>query len=324
VKSSQTRCREEAAPSRAAPWWRTVRRIALAAGLGFVGWMLWSTLRNPLLSFHSISPLGFGTSLATGLVANVFVSVLYADLIGKLAPNIPFRRRLASYYFSQPAKYVPGRVAALLVQSATLEAKGAMIVTLVTSIELMAITIWTCTVSAVVCMLWNPLPVLAALVAGLGTLVAAWLIRIDWRPIMRFGWRLAGRSFEDHLPEPPERTPFARAVALAAGAILLPAGSMFALVAFGFRYGLQESLALTSALLLSWVGGTIAFLFPAGIGIREILFLGLGHAMGIQPPLEEMALIALLSRLVQVLIDVLGAAGFGAAVFLRRRASAIG
>jgi hypothetical protein len=274
--------------------WRVVRLVALVAGLGFLGWMLWSTLRNPAFSFRAVSGAGLVASFAVGLAANALVSVMFADLVGKLVPTVPFERRLASYYLSQLAKYVPGRIAALLVQSATLAAPRSMTVTLVTTVELMAITIWTCTIAAAICALWSAYPLAAGAVAVVGTVVAAWLMRIDWKPALRVAWRLARRTFDDRALEVCERPSYARALVLAAGAIALPAASMFTLVAWGFRLDGHQALVITSALLLSWVGGTIAVLFPAGIGIREMLFLALGHIAGTSISLDHLAAIALL------------------------------
>ena len=281
--------------------------------------MLWSILRNPELSLRAISVWGFLGALGIGLTANALVSVLFSDLVAKLAPSVPLRRRLASYYYSQLAKYIPGRIAALLVQSATLGTPRSMAVTLVTSIELMAIGTWTCSIAAVFCALMKSHAALALIVGVGGALITAWLIRIDWRPAMRIGWRLFGRSFEGEALAVSKRPTLTRALMLGAGSIVLPAASMFVLVAYGFSFGIERTLSLTSALLLSWVGGTIAVIFPAGIGIRELLFIGMGRLIETAPPAEQMAAIALLSRLVQVLTDLLGVLGFAALDFLYRK-----
>jgi hypothetical protein len=298
--------------------WRLLRLAALLAGLGFLCWMLWTILRNPAVSLRVVSPAGFLAALIIGVAANAVIGTLFSDLVAKLAPAVPSRRRLASYYLSQLAKYIPGRVAALLIQSATLNTRRSMTITLVTNIELMAIAAWGCTAAAIACALLSSNPALAVIVGGIGALVAVWLIRIDWRPAMRLGWRITGRTFDGDSVAVSERPPLLRALFLALGSIVLPAATMFVLLAYGFPYGNERALSLTSALLLSWVGGSLAVIFPAGIGIREFLFIGIGHLIAPAPPAEQMAAIALLSRLLQVLTDLVGVLGFASLDFFRR------
>jgi hypothetical protein len=301
---------------------RAVRIAALVLGLGFLAWMLFAVVRDPKIALTRVSGTGFLAALATGLAANAVVGVLFCDLVGKLSPAIPVRRRLAAYYFSQLAKYIPGRVAALLVQSSTLDAPRSMTVTIITSIELLAIAAWTCTIAALAC---ATRPISIALTVGigvLGTLTSAWIIRIDWRPILRLAWRAIGRTpVQEDSMAVSRRPSFFRSITLGALSILLPSASMFVLVAYGLRYGSDEGLNLTAALLLSWVGGSLAVVFPAGIGIREFLFIGIGHAVAAVPA-GEMVAIALFSRLVQVLVDLVGTAGFAAWNFLSHRAYA--
>ena len=74
----------------------------------------------------------------------------------------------------------------------------------------------------------------------------------------------------------------------------------------GMHTDQELALSLTALLLLSWVGGVIAFVFPAGIGIRELIFFALGSAVAGAPSPELMAGVALASRLVQILVDVAG------------------
>jgi hypothetical protein len=302
-------------------YWRAVRVAALVLGLGFLAWMLFAVVRDPKIALTRVSGVGFLAALATGVAANAAVSTLFGDLVGKLSSAIPFRRRLAAYYFSQLAKYIPGRIAALLVQSATLDVPRAMTVTIVTSIELLAIGVWTCTIAALACAILTTSIALAAGIAAFGALVSAWLIRIDWRPVLRLAWRAVGRTLHVDSIGVSRRPSFLRSLVLGILSILLPAASMFVLVAYGLRYGGDQGLALTAALLLSWVGGSLAVVFPAGIGIRELLFMGIGHVVATVPA-GEMAAIALLSRLVQVLVDLVGAAGFAAWSVLWRRTSA--
>lgn len=291
------------------PVWHALRLLGLAAGLGFLLWMFWRIVRDPGAAFDRIHVSGLVAALAIGVAANAVVGVLFSTLIAKLAPEIPARRRVASYYWSQLAKYVPGRIAAILVQSATLNTPGAVAITLITNVELIAITGWLCAAAAFACLAALTSVAIAFAVAAAGALIGAWLIRLDWQPLML----RAGRVLKFAVPDSARteaRPGFAGAFALAAGSLVLPAASMYVLLAAGFAFGAGRSLSLTAALLLSWIGGMLAVVFPAGIGIRELLFLGAGATLSDVATPEQLAAIALMSRLVQVLTDVSGTALF--------------
>lgn len=293
------------------PVWRILRILGLVAGFGFLVWMIARLLRNPGTAFDRVNLAGFVAALAVGVAANAVVGVLFGTLIEKLSPEIPARRRIGSFYWSQLAKYIPGRIAAILVQSATLNARGAVAITLITNIELIAITSWLCAAAAFACIAAISNAALACAIALVGALAGAWLIRFDWQPIMH----RMGRLFGFAVPEAThaERRPgFLRAFVLAAGSLLLPAASMYVLLAAGFAFDAGRSLSLTSALLLSWIGGMLAVVFPAGIGIRELLFMGAGTTLTQAASPEQLAAIALMSRLIQVLTDVTGTALFAA------------
>jgi len=101
---------------------------------------------------------------------------------------------------------------------------------------------------------------------------------------------------------------------------MLPAASMYVLLAAGFGFEPARALSLTAALLLSWVGGMLAVVFPAGIGIRELLFMGAGATLTQAATPEQLAAVALMSRLIQVLADISGTALFAVFDLATKRA----
>jgi len=301
------------------PVWHVLRIGGLIAGLGFLAWIFARLLRDPGAAFDRVRLGGFIAALVVGVAANAVIGALFGTLIEKLAPEIPARRRIGSYYWSQLAKYVPGRIAAILVQSATLNTPGAVAITLITNVELIAITTALCTVAALACLAAASSLALAAAIALAGTLVGAWAIRLDWTPLMRraammFRFAVPSGTHEETKPPP------ARALALGAGSLVLPAASMYVLLAAGFGFEPARALSLTAALLLSWVGGMLAVVFPAGIGIRELLFMGAGATLTQAATPEQLAAVALMSRLIQVLTDISGTALFAVFDLATKRA----
>jgi hypothetical protein len=287
------------------PVWHVLRIGGLVAGLGFLVWVFATLLRDPGVAFDRVRLKGFVAALVVGIAANAVVGALFATLIEKLAPEIPARRRFGSYYWSQLAKYVPGRIAAILVQSATLDVPGAVAISVITNVELIAVTTGLCALAAFSCLAAQSSYALAVAIAVAGVVAGAWAIRLDWMPLMR----KAARMFRFTVPartREETRPPFARAMALAAGSLVLPASSMYVLLAAGFGFDANHALSLTAALLLSWVGGMLAVVFPAGIGIRELLFMGAVATLTQAATAEQLAAIALMSRLIQVLTDLSG------------------
>lgn len=278
----------------------------MIAGLGFMGWLVWRMINSPEPSLARFEWHGLVACVGIGVAANAIVGIAFADLVGKLAPSVPWGRRLAAYYHSQIAKYVPGRVAALFVQRSILNGPGATSATLVSNVELAAISAGlACTMAAGLFLASSSLPIALAVLAT-GTWATTWLLRADWRPLVRrmtrTGNQTGGLAFT--------RIGVPRAVALALGMLLLPAASSYALVRFGVGTSATESVVLTAMLLLSWVAGMAAILFPAGLGARELAFMALGGAMPEPPSIELLASIAVASRAAQVLMDIVGVAGF--------------
>jgi hypothetical protein len=304
------------------PAWRAARMAGLLLGASFLAWIASRLLQNPQMVLQSLAPGGFALALLVGVAANATIGIVFSQLIAKLA-GVSARRRIASYYFSQLAKYIPGRIAALLVQSATLNAPRAMTIAVVTNIELTAIVAWTCTVAAAFSVSLGSNPFLAFACGAMGVVITAWLIRLDWRPAIRLVTRLVRSAINDVDFETRSRPSWFVALAESIGLIALPAASMYVLIAYGLGYRPDTALLLTSALLMSWVAGTLAFVFPAGIGIRELLFVGLGHAFALAPTVDQIAAIALFSRFLQVMIDIFGIAGYALLdAFLRRKTGA--
>jgi hypothetical protein len=288
--------------------------VGMLAGFGFIAWLLHQLLRDPSLLKGHFAPWGMAEAAAIGVIGNLVVAVTFSDMVAKSAPSIDFRRRISAYYYSQIAKYIPGQIAALLVQRSILAGPRASMATLMSNLELMLISCWLCGSAAIILLVYMASPMGAAIIAitalGFGML----LIRMDWQPWIRRLIRLIPRyrSLGD-APAETGRIPGLRAGCLSAGILILPTLSSYVLLSRGINIDHAVALPLTASLMLAWVVGMLAFIFPAGIGIRELIFFGLGNVLISTPGGELMAEVALASRLVHVLVDIIGVALFVAA-----------
>ncbi len=276
-----------------------------------MGWLLWQLLRDPDLSKSHFTLWGVMVAIIIGIAGNLVVGVAFSDMVAKSAPSIGFRRRISAYYYAQIAKYIPGRIAALLVQRSILAGPQASVATLMSNLELMIVSCWLCSSAALV-LLVHTASTTGAVIAAVATVaIGAWLIRTNWQPWIRRLIRLISKyhALGDG-PAKPGKVSWLRAACLGAGILILPVLSSYALLAWGLGIDHAMALPLTASLMLAWVVGVLAFVFPAGIGVREAIFFGLGNVLLSAPGAGLMAEVALASRLLHVLMDVVGVASF--------------
>ena len=288
--------------------WRHLRIAGACVGFGFIGWLFWRLMRDPQWLVDHLEVTGFVEAVVIGIAANTVIGIVFSDLVAKTAPEIGFAKRISAYYYSQIAKYIPGRVAAILVQRSILSGPRATIATIISNLELVVVSSWLCTCAALA-LLFSALSVVGgAVVAVVGIGIGGLLVTLDWNPLVRHILHMIPKYRISSVTALTngKRMGRWRSIILSASIFLLPAASSYVLLINGLNIDHTAAPVLTSLLLLSWVGGVIAFVFPAGIGIRELIFFALGSAVSQAPAPELMAGIALASRLVQMLVDVAG------------------
>lgn len=301
-------------------WWNWLRIAGLIVGFGFMAWLLSQLLRDPNLLKRHFDVWGAIGAVMIGVLGNLVVAVAFSDMVAKSAPSIDFERRISAYYYSQLAKYIPGQVAALLVQRSILAGPRASTATIMSNLELMMISCWLCGGAAVV-LLAHTINDSAAVFIAITTLaIGAWLIRKDWQPVIRRVAQLIPRYRALGIVcAETNQIPLARSIGLSAGMLVLPTASSYVLLITGMGIDHATALPLTASLMLAWVVGVLAFVFPAGIGIRELIFYGLGKALVSTSGAELMAEVAIASRLIHVLVDIVGVTLFFAAKQLHSR-----
>lgn len=278
----------------------------MLAGLGFMVWLAWRLLHDSSSHGPILQVSGVVGAIAIGVVANAVVALSFGDLVSKSTQGDAWRG-VSAFYFSQVAKYVPGRVAAILVQKSIIDGPQALSATIVSNVELTIISAWLCTGAALALLATAHTVIGSVIIAVVTVAVGASLMLINWQPLVRRVLDLAPVWIANRAPLVVHRKiNVQRAIILSAGMLILPASSSYVLLRTGINVEVGLVVPLTAVLLLSWVGGSLAFVFPAGIGVRELIFLGLGGALWHAPSAELIAAIAIASRLVQVSIDAAG------------------
>ncbi|WP_243049586.1 hypothetical protein [Dyella sp. RRB7] len=295
-------------------WWHWLRVGGLILGFGFMAWLLSQLLRDPALLKSHFDMCGALAAVTVGVIGNLIVAIAFSDMVSKSAPSISFERRISAYYYSQLAKYIPGQIAALLIQRSILAGPRASTATIMSNVELMIISCWLCGSAAVVLLAHTVSNAGAMFIAVVAVAIGTWLIRKDWQPVVQQLIRLIPRYRTLHHAYPEAQCiSLPRSIALSTGMLVLPTASSYILLTLGMNIDYTAALPLTVSLMLAWVAGVLAFVFPAGIGIRELVFYLLGKTLASTPGAELMAEVAIASRLVHVLMDIVGVTLFFAA-----------
>ena len=282
---------------------RLFRGAALVAGIAFIGWLIVDFFYDRDESLQKIDGAGIAASILVGWITTIATAQIFVVLVQKHIPQVSVTAVLSGFYYSQIAKYIPGRAAALLVQRSFLKGPNATGAVLIANIEITAITAFSAGAAAVALLLLKSSPVASLFLALTAICVAACLIHHRW--LSRAARRVPIlRKFFEPETDRTNGSSATQSLLLGAGILILPAAMTWTIVYFGLHFGGSASLSISSSLLISWIGALVIFIFPAGIGVREFLFLGIGNLLDHTVGAQALAEIAVVTRFVQVAVDV--------------------
>lgn len=246
-------------------------------------------------------------AIALLAAANIESGVMFSSLVQRLAGGDPSRSQVLSVFLvSQGAKYVPGRVWGVALQSALLRAACAPAAVVAANIEMAFLVLFATSGVGLACYVaWEH-----GLIVGTGVLVMLLvacmaMIRLDSvRRLIRFAARLIPKVAGVAVPgQGPVRLAQASFVAY----VLLYVAGWWLMVTSAAGFDGRHALAIVSVMSLAYVVGAVSML-PGGIGARE------GTMVLLAPIISathgDMAAVALLSRAVLLIVDML-LAGIG-------------
>ncbi len=288
------------------------RKILVLLGIIFIAYIgirYWQELSLAFTDFdHSL----FVLSVAAGVLGNLGIALLFRSLLAKHNVLIGAWDAAGLFYVSQVTKYVPGKIWGLLYQASRVGGLTGSIAVLFSNIELMAIAVFTNVVIAISILSARAYPAVSVATIILGIGITCYAARAN---PLSFARQHLDKKFGTELPDE----------------ISGSATFLFDLVAYWLCSGLfvVANLALLSAffdletvsilyliayLLLASAISVLVVVMPAGIGIREVIFLLL--AGGSTQHYEGLLVtVAIVSRVWQVTMDFSGAA----LVFVLRR-----
>ncbi|HED13184.1 MAG TPA: hypothetical protein ENI62_05935 [Gammaproteobacteria bacterium] len=282
--------------------------VLLVSGLVFILFLVQRSWGQLVELLRQADWLLLVVSIFVGITGTLASSMLFRMLLEKHGLPLPSGLAHRIFYYGQVAKYVPGKVWGILYQIAAVDKQGASVGVTSTNLDLMLVSILT-NVSIAVALLVAPVTVLGSVgVLLLGILMA---LVASASPItgdlLR---RLMPKTYvQGPVHSPPDWTAlFFRISAYYVVVLITGVLSYFLMMNAVFGLTLQESTNYMAYLLIAWVAGVFAVLVPAGVGVRELVFIGFGTTMMANVSIELLGSIAVISRIWQITQDLVVAA----------------
>ncbi|MBJ18187.1 MAG: hypothetical protein CL933_02070 [Deltaproteobacteria bacterium] len=282
---------------------RVYSTLLIVIALAVAGLFVYSARAELVEAISAASPLFLALLYLATLVQNLTLWLVFHVSSG--AGNA-FSKTCRMHFGGQVAKYVPGKIWALVYQ-ATLKSDSMPMGNIVQG----NIVIYALSVISVVSMsltlivqAWSVPAALIVLAVGGG--LSVYFMSSDhlYRIIQRFS-RLSAR-FE--LTAVVPATDFSMVTRVSAYVVLLLScllSNVFLLHAF-FDLELFEVMRLSAYLGIAWLAGVIVAISPSGLGVREAVFVGIGYVADANS-FELFASIAIVARAIQILQDLVSA-----------------
>lgn len=276
-----------------------LRRALLICALVALAVLVWQLRHDLFEMINQLDPFYLCLSVVAALLSNgVLAEVFHRDLrhFGQVVDR-PSSFRL--FFFGQIAKYLPGKIWALVYQQS--HVRNATIVLRANYTLTIFSVLGSVILSALLLLVVGRWAYFLALIASVffATFVYRKLseyvlakLNSEGRLSAFIGALFSVDNFTGHLPW--------------MFAFVCLNGFAFVLAMKAFSYPLAQSLVMALSYTFAWLTGALAFVFPSGAGVREVVFVW-SHQLGsVQVPVNELFSVAILLRLWQIICDLLG------------------
>jgi len=293
--------------------------ILLLSGIGFIVVLAgrsWGQISTFLISANWTL---LALSGVVGIASMVVTSLFFYYLLGKHALHLPMRDVHRLFFYGQIAKYVPGKIWGIIYQAASVNRKGASSSIAAANLDLMVISILSYLALGMSLLASSASMVLAAIVFLLGLCIVVLVSRSVLSGKL-VGWALS-KLGSNYAAESSATNPPANKVApvIIYYCMLWITGVLayYLMLHAVFSFSFGDVVAYIGYLVLAWVAGVFFFLAPAGMGVRELVFIAFGSVMDTGVSVDTLVAIAVISRFWQVSQEL----GIAAVVFLCDRAT---
>jgi len=286
---------------------RIISYVLFTSGLAFIVLLIilsWNELQPAL---ESINWTLFILSIVLFMIGNLITSIFFHDLLKKYSIVTSFRLANKIFFYGQIAKYVPGKIWSLFYQAAFLKTLGGTSALLYTNIDI-TVSLLIVNMAIALSFILSGIEAIYALSTFIIGLVV-YLVTVRSCCIFRFiGSGIA-------LIKIPVMNPIECKPHFSYGRILLyyfsnwvfPLGAFFLMLYATFNFTVEESAMYIAYLYLAWIVSMFAFVVPAGLGVKELLFVLLAKYLSGDVSLDMLAAIAVVSRFWGILQDMTGA-----------------
>jgi uncharacterized membrane protein YbhN (UPF0104 family) len=299
---------------------RLVNLIGIVIGVAGIAFVTTRIVRDRDAIADAMSSAEVGWLVvggAAGTIAMALIGLNWVWILRHAGAAAPLRRAMAWFFLGQLGKYVPGGIWPIVGQAELAHRdatpRGAAYSS--TAMSMVATFLGAASVAAITGLVTPTDHRLAsaALLALLALVFAAIAVPAVGRAIDRFTRRFTTRALR--LPEPRW---FSLLVARHLPVWFAFAGmNIFAVVALGVDVDGPLVVELIFVTCVSWMAGFVVVGVPGGIGVRETVFISMTTA-ALGPGVAVSA--AVLSRIVSIAVDLLGAA---VSATVARRAPAV-
>lgn len=285
---------------------RLVRQVLFFLGLLFVAILVGQSWEEISLIIWKIDGIKFLISIVIALFGNFTMAIMFNRLLAKHGVFITGRLALKLYMTGQVVKYIPGKIWTVAYQASHVSNLASAMSVLLVNMEMM-LTIMLMTTFVAFSLFYFPdHPLFAFLILSVGMIF--FLVLYKTRITLEMLRYLAKRikvigDFSEMETTPPT---------FASGWIFYIVFILTYILSYTFMFyaifglSFQESAFHISLLSLAWIAGVIIFIFPVGIGARELIFVAGSHYIVPEQTIAFLVSIAVITRFWQIIQDLSG------------------
>ena len=286
-----------------------IRPIFLIIGLLFFVGIIAANWQESQALLSQIDWLFFGISILIAIIDNIVMSVPFYWLIQKNGLEKRYSIVAEMFFFGQIAKYIPGRFWSFAFQTTYFDDPKASIGILWANLELTALVIWRNLILGLCLIAFITYPGLVIVILLIGLIGFIALVKIEWLQwvMHRVMHRFTRTKNQPDRPSPA--SPAAKKNNIQIGALFLCTTAFYLISSYvlfvnGFRFEIQDATIFIAFLSLAWIVGVLAFVMPAGIGVREAVFVFLASLLDSNFSIEALTTIAIIHRFWLLFLDV--------------------
>lgn len=281
---------------------RTTLGVAALGLLCVVAWQQREQLASMLLAAR---PSWFILSIVLGILANCVTGGLLCLLLRQHGIDVSFSRAAHLQLLAQLGKYIPGKIWGSILQAQIAQSQriGSF---LLAGFELSTYLMLSLAGIGISLLALGRLPFVSVIVAASAITIPSFVFSRAWVPRLAVRLSTSLKAVQANLAilRPQRASHFAIAGSIHA---IVHLASIVALLIGILGWDREVLIVGTASLLLSWVIGNLAIIFPSGIGAREIAFVAIAHWLSMPADVATITLIAILARVAQVLQDLVTA-----------------